>query len=77
MLAIALFGAILIAIEILFVKISFGTYSIATNNLYLSYYDFNQSTTLNVLSKTFEIGSYLVVPFLWIVSYFRLTEKEV
>ena len=77
MLAIAFFGTILIAIEILFIRISFGTYSLATNNLYLSHYDFNQSTTLNVLSKTFEIGSYLVVPFLWIVSYFRLTEKEV
>ncbi len=77
MLTIALLVSFLTAIEIVFIKLSFGTYSLATNNIYLSHYDFNQSTTLNVISKTFEIGSYLVVPFLWIVSYFRLTEKEV
>lgn len=33
-------------------------------------------TIPNVFKTAFVIGSYLLIPFLWTVSYFRLTERE-
>ena len=34
-------------------------------------------TIPNVFKTAFVIGSYLLVPFMWVVSYFRMIEKEV
>ena len=35
------------------------------------------STTLTIIGNGFKIFSYLLIPFFWTVTYFRLTEKQV
>lgn len=74
-LSLAAVSIVLVLIELLFVKLTFGTY----------HFD-NQMVQLNItngrdLFHGFEITGkilqYITVPFLWVVSYFRLTEKEV
>lgn len=74
-LSIAAISIVLGLIELLFIKLTFGTY----------HFD-NQMVQLNItggqdLFNGYEIVGkvlqYITVPFLWVVSYFRLTEKEV
>jgi hypothetical protein len=63
-------GLTLMLVEIALLKFTFGTYSFNG----IMYFQSSFSTGSGTLSK---IMPYLLLPFLWIVSYFRLTEKEV
>ena len=81
MLSIIALGIILGIIELILLKSLFGTYHLGNDmnisiNLNLLSMDFNSNfmSTMNIISK---IIGYLIIPFLWTVSYFRLTEKEV
>lgn len=38
---------------------------------------FSDYPALNVLKNIVSVSAYLIAPFFWVVSYFRLTEKEV
>ncbi|MBP1676918.1 MAG: hypothetical protein H6Q20_1477 [Bacteroidetes bacterium] len=61
--------------EVLFVKIIFGTTNFEFHNVN---FDLSDSETLFPGVKYFgEVLKYSTAPFLWIVSYFRLTEKQV
>lgn len=64
-----------VLIEVLLLKILFGTTNLEFHNVN---FGINDSETLFPGIKYFgEVLKYSVAPFLWIVSYFRLTEKQV
>jgi hypothetical protein len=71
----ALFGfaVAIVIIEIILFKITFGAYDATTFRLAIP--------SGHGLYSGFEIAStfftYALIPFLWVVTYFRLTEKEV
>ena len=62
-------------IEVFLVRITFGTYQLSGQS-----FKFTFGCGENLFSG-FEIAGnifkYLLIPFLWVVSYFRLTEKQV
>jgi len=64
----------LIIIEVLIVKATFGTYSITKNMVGLSIKAENLFSGFYVVAR---IIPFLLIPFFWIVTYFRLTEKQV
>lgn len=76
MLSVIALGFILGLIELLLIKILFGTYHIGNEMVSI-----NISANNETFSPGFGIAGkivgYLLIPFFWIVSYFRLTEKQV
>lgn len=58
-------------------KLLFGSYSFSSMSFLNLNYDFSNSLTLNVMEVLYKVGFWLAIPFFWIVSYFRLTEKQV
>lgn len=48
-----------------------------SNAIFPMFVMITDSTIPAIVDKAITIGSYLILPFLWIVSYFRLTEKQV
>jgi len=64
----------LIVIEVLIVKATFGTYSLTKNMIGLSIKGEYLFSGFYVVAK---IIPFLLIPFFWIVTYFRLTEKQV
>ncbi len=68
-------GIILFWIEMLLLKLMYGTYHLDGRQFS---YSFIPGENLKSTSElTTKIIGYVTLPFLWIVSYFRLTEKEV
>jgi len=69
-------GILLTIIQLSLIKIIFGTFSLTGDmgsmNIMLS-----NSSIPDGIGMAFKIGGYLFIPFLWVVSYFRLTEKQV
>jgi len=63
-------GFILMIIEITLLKFTFGSYSFNGTMYYQSGFSIGSGTLSKILT-------YLLIPFFWVVSYFRLTEKEV
>lgn len=62
-------------VEILLLKVTFGTYSISGQSFHL-----NITSGDDLFPGIEIIGTilkYALIPFFWIVSYFRLTEKQV
>lgn len=66
---------VLIIIEVLFLKVAYGSVEIQTHNIHLTN-DAAQKLFQSWIT-VWQIGKYCAIPFLWVVSYFRLTEKEV
>lgn len=77
MLSVVGFGIILLIVQLLLVKMLYGTYSI--NSADFVHINFNSinSSSVEVFSNIMKFGTYALVPFFWIVSYFKLTEKEI
>lgn len=70
--ALAFFFGVL---ELLLVRITFGAFHLDRHNLNLSV---SSGEELSSAFKTaMEIFKYALIPFFWLVSYFRLTEKQV
>ncbi len=61
--------------EISILKLMFGTYEISNRTFNLSPHDIEE--LFPALKTIFKIIGYLILPFFWSVSYFRLTEKQV
>jgi hypothetical protein len=69
--------SILIGImELIILKGLFGGISTMRNMNSISIMT-NGSTTITIIENGFKIFSYLLIPYLWLVTYFRLTEKQV
>jgi glycerol uptake facilitator-like aquaporin len=68
-------GIIIGLIELIIFKVSFGAYNFTgqSYNLYITMGD-DLFPGFEVAIKTLK---YLLIPFFWVVSYFRLTEKQV
>ena len=69
-------GFILAMIQILLMKINFGDF-ISGSKMISTNIMFNSTNISEGIKTGFEIGSYLLILFLWLVSYFRLTEKQI
>lgn len=62
-------------IELFLLKVTFGTYHLDGQMLNLSITpDHNMFTGFEIAGNIFK---YALIPFFWVVTYFRLTEKEV
>jgi hypothetical protein len=62
-------------IELFFLKITFGTYHLNGQMINISISDgVNLSHSVEIAGN---IIKYSIIPFLWVVSYFRLTQKQV
>lgn len=62
-------------IELFLLKVTFGTYHLDGQMLNFSISsDHNMITGFEIAGKIFK---YTLIPFFWVVTYFRLTEKEV
>lgn len=73
-LALSVFFIILVIIELLLIKVTFGTYHLNGQMINLSI------SGDDILFRTKQIGTivkYSLIPFFWIVAYFRLIEKQV
>lgn len=64
-------------IEMLMLKITFGTYSLSRQSLNINMGPHELSEIFSASEYIFKIIGLVLLPFLWIVSYFRLTEKQV
>ena len=71
-----IFGLIIlfIAFEALLLKITFGSYSL---NRSISILSFQAEKMFSGFYTIAKIIPYLLIPFFWIVTYFKLTEKQV
>jgi len=69
-------GFILAMIQILLMKINFGDF-ISGSKMISTNIIFNSSNISEGVKLGAEIGSYFLFVFLWLVSYFRLTEKQI
>lgn len=74
-LAIIGISIILGLIELFLLKVTFGTYHLNGQMLNLTITP--EHTIFNGLEIAGTIFKYALIPFFWVVSYFRLTEKEV
>ena len=74
-LSIAAIGIVLGLIEMLMLKLTFGSYNFNEEMIRLSITSGQNS--FHGFEIAGKVLQYLTVPFLWVVSYFRLTEKEV
>ncbi len=73
-------GFVLFLIELLVLRIVFNSFSIphsAFHEIALNNIMIGQSPIFNAFKIIVEVIVYLFLPFLWIVGYFRLTEKQV
>jgi len=61
-------------IEVLILRVTFGTFSLTGQNMNLTISGDNLFPGFEQAGK---IVKYLMIPFFWIVAYFRLTEKQV
>jgi len=69
-------GIVLSIIQLSLIKIIFGTFSL-TGDMGSMNFMLSNSSIPSGIEMAFKIGGYLLIPFLWVVSYFRLTEKQV
>lgn len=74
-LAITAISIVLGIIELLLLKITFGTYHLDGQMVNISI-DSEQGF-LSVLGTASKVFAYALIPFFWVVSYFRLKEKQV
>ena len=75
MLAFIALAIVLVIIELLLLKITFGTYHLNGQMLNISITpEHNIFTGFQIVDSIFK---YALIPFFWVVTYFRLTEKEV
>jgi len=74
-LSIAAVTIVLGLIEILMLKLTFGSYNFNEEMIKISITSGQNS--FHGFEIAAKVLQYLTVPFLWVVSYFRLTEKEV
>ena len=63
-------------IEVFILNVLFGGMSTLRNMNSISIMS-DSSTTITMIENGFKIFSYLLIPYLWLVTYFRLTEKQV
>jgi len=61
-------------IEVLILRVTFGTFSLTGQNMNLTISGDNLFPGFEQAGK---IVKYLMIPFFWVVAYFRLTEKQV
>lgn len=74
-LSIIAFSIVIGLIELVLIKLNFDTTSITSQNINIQVLDIN--SMFPGLEIVGQIIKYATAPFLWVVSYFRLTEKEV
>lgn len=75
MLAIIALAIVLVLIELFLLKVTFGTYHINGQMMDISITpEHNLFKSLQTVGTIFK---YALIPFFWVVTYFRLTEKEV
>jgi len=70
------FSILIGIIEVFILKGLFGGMSSIRNMNSISIMS-DSSTTITMIENGFKIFSYLLIPYLWLVTYFRLTEKQV
>lgn len=75
MLSIIAFGVVIGLLELLLLKLNFDTTSLNNQNINISL--LNTESMFPGANLLGEIIKYATAPFFWVVSYFRLTEKEV
>ena len=63
-------------IELFFLKVIFVDLSLLRGMSSINFMSEN-STLLSTIGDGFKVFTYLLIPFFWTVSYFRLTEKQV
>ncbi|HLP05142.1 MAG TPA: hypothetical protein VK152_06910 [Paludibacter sp.] len=68
-------GFVLTLIELSLLKITFGTFHFDSHMAGVSLAD--SSDFFNWIEITGEIFKYGLIPFFWVVTYFRLTEKQI
>lgn len=69
-------GIILALTQLFLMKLFLGNISFGDSLIYLNI-TFNNPEIPTSILVILNILSYLLIPFLWVVSYFRLTEKQV
>jgi hypothetical protein len=69
-------GIVLSIIQLSLIKIIFGSLSM-TGEMFSMNIMLNDSAFTSGIETALKTGGYLLIPFLWVVSYFRLTEKQV
>ncbi len=75
MLSIIAFTVVIGLIELALIKLNFDTTSIGSHNINIQLLDIN--SMFPGLETAGQVIKYATAPFFWVVSYFRLTEKEV
>ena len=70
------FGLILFLLQLLIFK-TYWNVKYLSNAILPMFVVVSDYTIPNVFKTSFVIGSYLLIPFMWVVSYYRLTEREV
>ncbi|MDR3652791.1 MAG: hypothetical protein P4L34_07460 [Paludibacter sp.] len=68
-------GFIIGIMEMFIIKFSFGSYHFDGNTVYLTIFS-NENFFSGYLTAA-KIFKILLIPFLWVISYYRLTEKQV
>lgn len=74
--SIMLLGIVLAIIESILFKLLFSSL-FQTNNMVSINIILSESTLPSEIELAIKIGTFLLIPFLWLVSYFRLAEKQV
>lgn len=74
-LSIIAFSIVIGLIELALIKLNFDTTSITNQNINIQVLDIN--SMFPGLDVVGQVIKYATAPFFWVVSYFRLTEKEV
>ena len=69
-------GIVLTIIQLILIKMIFGSFSL-TGEMFSMSIMMNDSVYTSGIKIALKTGGYLLIPFLWVVSYFRLTEKQV
>lgn len=69
-------GIILVITQVILMKLFLGNISLGDSFVYLNI-AFNNPEIPSTVMVILNIISYLLIPFIWVVSYFRLTEKQV
>jgi len=69
-------GIVLSLIQLILIKIVFGTFSLTSDMVSMNIMISNSSIP-SWIAMAFKTAGYLLIPFLWVVSYFRLTEKQI
>ncbi|MBN2766167.1 MAG: hypothetical protein JXR27_07300 [Paludibacteraceae bacterium] len=77
MLSLVLLLFVVFIVQIFIFKALYGTFSFDSSQLIIHNFEPKNSFFVNVFVTGTTILSWLAVPFFWIVSYFRLTEKQV